>query len=256
MQSPCLVCVTVSFAHIGGPERWRVISISCGGRHSLALALPDNDASSSQSSPSLSRTTSNRLWGLPPGEPLRGTESPVEGDAQEEAAEGQSDLLDETEEFDGEHHRCGSLASSPLHQTVLLRGDERRCFELAGLLGCGNERYVTGIWRRGTHFLNSRPYRCACNYMSRAGMTSPQAIIVGWLVETMSAGAEEAENMGGRSPVGNHPPQDLVSVLDQQEAEEDAEAADANGGVPPDVEEYAMEAVRSSSPPLFSAVVG
>ena len=26
----------------GGPDRWRVISISCGGRHSLALALPDN----------------------------------------------------------------------------------------------------------------------------------------------------------------------------------------------------------------------
>ncbi|KAK9819733.1 hypothetical protein WJX72_001724 [[Myrmecia] bisecta] len=26
----------------GGPERWRVISISCGGRHTLALALPDN----------------------------------------------------------------------------------------------------------------------------------------------------------------------------------------------------------------------
>ena len=26
----------------GGPERWRVISVACGGRHTMALALPDN----------------------------------------------------------------------------------------------------------------------------------------------------------------------------------------------------------------------
>ena len=26
----------------GGPDRWRVITISAGGRHSLVLALPDN----------------------------------------------------------------------------------------------------------------------------------------------------------------------------------------------------------------------
>lgn len=26
----------------GGPERWRVICITAGGRHSMALALPDN----------------------------------------------------------------------------------------------------------------------------------------------------------------------------------------------------------------------
>jgi hypothetical protein len=26
----------------GGPERWRVISVAAGGRHSMALALPDN----------------------------------------------------------------------------------------------------------------------------------------------------------------------------------------------------------------------
>jgi hypothetical protein len=32
----------------GGPERWRVISISCGGRHSLALALPDNGAANNR----------------------------------------------------------------------------------------------------------------------------------------------------------------------------------------------------------------
>ena len=28
--------------HTGGPERWRVISVACGGRHTMALALPDN----------------------------------------------------------------------------------------------------------------------------------------------------------------------------------------------------------------------
>jgi hypothetical protein len=26
----------------GGPERWRVISVAAGGRHSMVLALPDN----------------------------------------------------------------------------------------------------------------------------------------------------------------------------------------------------------------------
>lgn len=26
----------------GGPERWRVISVAAGGRHSILLALPDN----------------------------------------------------------------------------------------------------------------------------------------------------------------------------------------------------------------------
>lgn len=26
--------------HTGGPGRWKVISVACGGRHSLALALP------------------------------------------------------------------------------------------------------------------------------------------------------------------------------------------------------------------------
>ena len=26
----------------GGPERWRVIGLSCGGQHTVALALPDN----------------------------------------------------------------------------------------------------------------------------------------------------------------------------------------------------------------------
>ena len=32
---------TVAIA-VGGPERWRVISVACGGRHTMALALPDN----------------------------------------------------------------------------------------------------------------------------------------------------------------------------------------------------------------------
>ena len=27
---------------VGGPERWRVIAVACGGRHTMALALPDN----------------------------------------------------------------------------------------------------------------------------------------------------------------------------------------------------------------------
>ncbi len=29
-------------AKAGGPDRWRVINIAAGGRHSLVLALPDN----------------------------------------------------------------------------------------------------------------------------------------------------------------------------------------------------------------------
>ena len=29
-------------AEAGGPDRWRVINIAAGGRHSLVLALPDN----------------------------------------------------------------------------------------------------------------------------------------------------------------------------------------------------------------------
>lgn len=35
-----MVCCNVFIA--GGPDRWRVITISAGGRHSLVLALPDN----------------------------------------------------------------------------------------------------------------------------------------------------------------------------------------------------------------------
>lgn len=58
---------------VGGPERWHVISVCCGGRHSLALAVPDNEASSvssARASKMPSRTGSTELHQLPPGEPL------------------------------------------------------------------------------------------------------------------------------------------------------------------------------------------
>lgn len=57
----------------GGPERWHVISVCCGGRHSLALAVPDNEASSvssARASRMASRSGSAELQQLPPGEPL------------------------------------------------------------------------------------------------------------------------------------------------------------------------------------------
>lgn len=38
---PQAQCLTGS-AVPGGPERWRVIAVACGGRHTMALALPDN----------------------------------------------------------------------------------------------------------------------------------------------------------------------------------------------------------------------
>ena len=60
----------------GGPERWRVISVCCGGRHSLALALPDNERASLQSQHSSRRNSAHPvlLEDLPRGEPLsRGT---------------------------------------------------------------------------------------------------------------------------------------------------------------------------------------
>lgn len=56
----------------GGPERWRVISVSCGGRHSLLLALPDNEPASLRSAQN-SRCNSafdSCLDQLPNGEPL------------------------------------------------------------------------------------------------------------------------------------------------------------------------------------------
>ena len=52
--------------------------------------------------------------------------------------------------------------------------------------------------------------------------------------------SDEPQQQGGRSP-----PQDLVSVLDRQEAEEDEAAAVLNGGVVPgSAEEYALEEVN------------
>lgn len=64
----CTICLMSSDIP-GGPDRWRVISICCGGRHSLVLALPDNEPSS-LSSTRASRRTSCELHSLPPGEPL------------------------------------------------------------------------------------------------------------------------------------------------------------------------------------------
>lgn len=50
------------------------------------------------------------------------------------------------------------------------------------------------------------------------------------------------------SPPGQHTPHDLVSVLDQQEAAEDAEAAAQNGGVAPGTaEDYAMQEVPTDT---------
>lgn len=60
-----------------------MISICCGGRHSLALALPDNEASSSSSSSNAAsadgEADGSKLEQLPPGEPV------AEADAADEA---------------------------------------------------------------------------------------------------------------------------------------------------------------------------
>ena len=39
-ERDCHAPVAVSLP--GGPDRWRVVSVACGGRHTIALALPDN----------------------------------------------------------------------------------------------------------------------------------------------------------------------------------------------------------------------
>ena len=68
-----LIALRQSMYLAGGPERWHVISVCCGGRHSLALAVPDNEASSvssARASRMASRSGSAELQQLPPGEPL------------------------------------------------------------------------------------------------------------------------------------------------------------------------------------------
>lgn len=37
-----MIIIVIIIVMTGGPERWRVISVACGGRHTMALALPDN----------------------------------------------------------------------------------------------------------------------------------------------------------------------------------------------------------------------
>lgn len=71
----------------GGPDRWRVITISAGGRHSLVLALPDNgdllhhDLDATRISPLLrsSQGSLNRppFMATPPGARLAVPETPV-----------------------------------------------------------------------------------------------------------------------------------------------------------------------------------
>ena len=84
----------------GGPERWRVISVCAGGRHNLALALPDNDTSSLPPRP-MSRASSTQppdLHHLPPGEPLDGAVD-RNGDQEEDPTEANDDDLMADGEF-------------------------------------------------------------------------------------------------------------------------------------------------------------
>ena len=94
----------------GGPERWRVISVCAGGRHNLALALPDNDTPSLPPRP-MSRASSTQppdLRHLPPGEALEGA-SDRNGDQEEEPPEANADDLMADGEF-GE----GGYSQAPL----------------------------------------------------------------------------------------------------------------------------------------------
>ncbi|PSC75605.1 ultraviolet-B receptor UVR8-like [Micractinium conductrix] len=102
LQKDCISPVELKLP--GGPERWRVISISAGGRHSVVLALPDNgnlgrrQAEWSerkpfyQSSPPASQLGRDRSW----AHSLHADDEQEDGGVSPEGrSEGASDYADE-----------------------------------------------------------------------------------------------------------------------------------------------------------------
>lgn len=68
-------CLLAGLGSPGGPDRWRVICVSAGGRHSVCLALPDN---SQQLVPGKQRSAPARQRPVPPLPPrVPQAESPV-----------------------------------------------------------------------------------------------------------------------------------------------------------------------------------
>lgn len=152
-EKDCLSPIEVKLP--GGPERWHVLSAAAGGRHSLILAVPDNDLPDkavAQKSWSLKGTSEEGASPIPSIRPTNSTlNGGSEGDSsllhfEEEGDASEDDGLDEDEDEDEpltptgtRSQRIGSNGRPPSRLGTPLMNPSRSqdLRELSGLTALG-----------------------------------------------------------------------------------------------------------------------